>query len=91
MDLVSSGTRVVVTMEHNARNGDKKILESCTLPLTGKSVVDTIITDLGVFDVDKIGKKIILSEIAQGVTVEEVKDRTGCELVISNNLTDMQL
>lgn len=77
-------------MEHNAKNGDKKILDACTLPLTGKGVVDTIITDLGVFDIDKTNNQVIMTEIAQGVTVEEVKDRTGCPLVISDNLIDMQ-
>ena len=53
MDLVSSGSRVVITMEHNSKTGAKKILNKCVFPLTGARVVDRIITELAVFDVDK--------------------------------------
>lgn len=90
VDLVSSGTRVVVTMEHTAKNGDFKLVEACSLPLTGKRVVDTIITELGVFDVDKAETQLVLQEIAEGVTVEEVKAKTGCKLLISPDLKPMQ-
>ena len=89
MDLVSSGTRVVVTMEHAAKSGKPKILESCVLPLTGKGVVDTIITELGVFDiVPDVG--VVMVEIAPGVTVEEVQAVTGCKVHVSDNLIDMR-
>jgi 3-oxoacid CoA-transferase B subunit len=79
MDLVSSGTRVVVTMNHSAK-GAPKILKSCTLPLTGKRCVDRIITELGVFDPTPNG--LVVKELAEGVSMEEVRRQTGCELII---------
>ena len=81
MDLVGApGSRVVVTMDHVAKDGSFKILEKCTLPLTGHNVVDRIITDLGVFDCDKKGGSgLTLVEIAPGVSVEDVRRATGCD------------
>lgn len=81
MDLVSSPSTVIVTMEHTARNGSPKILENCNLPLTGKGVVDRIITDMCVFDCDKRKLKnggLTLIEIASGVTVDDVRAATAC-------------
>eukprot|EP01059_Diplonema_ambulator_P002249 TRINITY_DN118_c0_g1_i2.p1 TRINITY_DN118_c0_g1~~TRINITY_DN118_c0_g1_i2.p1 ORF type:complete len:518 (+),score=200.63 TRINITY_DN118_c0_g1_i2:114-1667(+) len=89
MDLVSSGSRVVVTMEHTAKCGAHKILESCTLPLTGKGVVDRIITELCVFDIDKSTGSMILVELAPGVTEEEVKEATGAAYSVSPDLKPM--
>ena len=78
MDLVAGVKRVVVTMEHTAKDGEQKILPSCTLPLTGTRVVDLIITDLAVFEVDKKGKEPLkLLELAPGITVDELKSKTG--------------
>ena len=72
MDLVSApGSKVIVTMEHTAKGNKHKILDKCNLPLTGKNCVDIIITELGVFDVDK-DKGLTLIEIAEGVTLEQV-------------------
>lgn len=88
MDLVGSGNRVVVTMEHNAKNGGSKILNQCSLPLTGKAVVNTIITELGVFDVVP-GKGLVLSEIASTTTVEEVRTRTEAAFEVSPELKTM--
>lgn len=76
MDLVSSESRVVVTMEHTAKNGEHKILENCSLPLTGRRCVNRIITDLCVFDVTKDG--LVLKELCEGVSVEDVAKATGC-------------
>mmetsp|Transcript_3356 Transcript_3356/g.6275 ORF Transcript_3356/g.6275 Transcript_3356/m.6275 type:complete len:359 (+) Transcript_3356:96-1172(+) len=86
MDLISSpGTKVVVTLDHVAKDGSPKILRQCTLPLTGKSVVDTIITDAGVFDCDKKGGGMLtLVEIAEGVTIEQVRSLTGCDFKIAS-------
>eukprot|EP01080_Neovahlkampfia_damariscottae_P011778 gene11778-5115_t len=83
MDLVSSGTRVVVTMDHTAK-GKHKILKQCQLPLTGKGVVDRIITELCVMDVTENG--LVLVEIAEGVDVNEIKEKTEASFTVSDNL-----
>ncbi|KAF1317585.1 Succinyl coa transferase, partial [Globisporangium splendens] len=88
MDLVGSGNRVVVTMEHNAKGNGMKILNKCSLPLTGKGVVNTIITELGVFDVVP-GKGLVLVEIASTTTVEEVRARTEAPFEVSPDLKTM--
>lgn len=88
MDLVGSGNRVVVTMEHNAKGGAKKILKACSLPLTGKRVVSSIITELGVFDVVP-DKGLELVEIASTTTVEEIRERTEASFSVSPTLKQM--
>ncbi len=77
MDLVAGVKRIVVVMEHCSKNGTPKILEKCTLPLTGQGVVDLIITDLCVFAVDKVAGGLTLLELAPGVTEDVVRERTG--------------
>jgi 3-oxoacid CoA-transferase subunit B len=82
MDLVAGVERVVVLMEHCAKNGEHKILQECTLPLTGKGVVNRLVTDLGVFDVTPDGLKGV--ELAPGVGVEEIRLKTGCHVHLSH-------
>ncbi|MEU6559882.1 CoA transferase subunit B [Nocardia nova] len=80
MDLVHGARRVIVVMEHTDRDGGAKIVEQCTLPLTGKAVVQRIITDLGVIDVRD--GTLVLRELAPGVTVAEIAAATGAELIV---------
>jgi len=83
MDLVAGVKRVVVVMEHVAKDGPK-LLHRCTLPLTGAGVVDMVITDLGVFTIDRHGKDgMALIELADGVTLDEVKAKTEAEFRVA--------
>ena len=81
MDLVAGVQKVVVLMEHNAKDGSPKIVNQCSLPLTGKGVVSRIITDLGVLDITTEGVKLI--ELAKEVSLEQMKAATGVELIIT--------
>jgi len=83
MDLVAGVKRIVVVMDHVAKDGSPKILEQCALPLTGRKVVDLIITDLGVIAVDRKQGGLTLIETAPGVTVEEITAKTGAPLAIA--------
>jgi 3-oxoacid CoA-transferase subunit B len=82
MDLVAGVKRVVVVMEHTSKEGAPKLLKHCELPLTGVNVVDLVITDLGVFEIDKHGTgPMRLIEIADGVTLEEITAKTQAAFV----------
>lgn len=81
MDLVVGAKRVIVVMEHVNKNGESKIKKQCELPLTGKGVVHRLITDLAVFDFTQEGMKLI--ELAEGVTLEEVKEKTAASFSVA--------
>lgn len=86
MDLVAGVPRVVVVMEHTAK-GKPKLLRSCTLPLTGTQVVDLVITDLGVFEIDKKGDGgMTLVELADGVTLEQIAESTEAAYTVAAGL-----
>jgi 3-oxoacid CoA-transferase subunit B len=83
MDLVAGVKRVIVLMEHTAR-GEPKLLHRCTLPLTGKGVVDMVITDLGVFRIEGTGLR--LTELAPGVSVDEIRQKTEASFTATSGL-----
>ncbi len=83
MDLVAGVRRVVVVMEHTEKGGAPKFKSSCSLPLTGKGVVDLLITELGVFEIDRKGGGAKLIELAPGVTLDELKAKTEARFEVA--------
>ncbi|KAF8123727.1 3-oxoacid CoA-transferase [Boletus edulis] len=91
MDLVSNPdkTKVIVMMEHCAKDGSPKILKECTLPLTGARTVSQIVTELAVFNVDRKNGALELVELQEGATLEEVRAKTGCDFKVSRDLSKL--
>ncbi len=86
MDLVAGVRRVVVTMEHNAKDGGMKFVKKCSLPLTGQRCVHMLITDLAVFEFDDSRKRFVLTEIAPGVSADEVRAKTEAAFSVADEL-----
>jgi 3-oxoacid CoA-transferase subunit B len=84
MDLVAGVKQVVILMDHNARDGSPKLLKECDLPLTGAGVVDTVISDVGVFKI--ADGSLTLVELADGVTVDEVRERTEADFSVADGV-----
>jgi 3-oxoacid CoA-transferase subunit B len=82
MDLVAGVRRVVVVMEHSEKSGASKFKRQCSLPLTGKAVVDLLITELGVFEIDRKGGGATLIELATGVSLDEIRARTEAKFSV---------
>jgi 3-oxoacid CoA-transferase subunit B len=85
MDLVGGVKKVVVVMEHSAKD-DSKLKRRCTLPLTGAGVVDMVITDLGVFTLDRGGGGLTLIELAPDVTLDDIRSKTEASFKVANTL-----
>ncbi|MTI56576.1 3-oxoacid CoA-transferase subunit B [Geosporobacter ferrireducens] len=88
MDLVAGARKVIIAMEHTTKDGKPKILKSCTLPLTAANEVDYIVTELGVMEVTPEG--ILLKELAAGVTVGEIQDKTQARLLLPDVIGKME-
>ncbi len=89
MDLVAGAKNIIVTMTHTDKHGNPKLLDECTLPLTGVNCITRIITDLAVLEV--VDGAFLLKERAPGVTVEDIQAKTGGKLVVAQNVTEMQV
>ncbi len=90
MDLVAGVRKIVVTMEHNAKDGAAKLVKKCSLPLTGQRCVGMLITDLCVMEMDEAERKFVLTEVAPGVTADEVKAKTEAEILVAPNVRTIQ-
>lgn len=89
MDLVTGARKVIVAMEHCTKNGEPRLLERCTLPLTAKSRVSMVVTELAVFTISH--GEFVLKELAPGISFDEIKQKTGARFVVSDALKEMSL
>ena len=88
MDLASCAKHVFIAMEHQTRSGRPRLVERCAIPVTARGVVDLVVTDLGLFAITAQG--LTLKEIAPGVSIEEVKAKTGCTLIVPREVPPVQ-
>ena len=88
MDLVSNPdkTKVIVTMQHVAKDGAPKVVKECSLPLTGARAVSLIVTDMAVFQVDRAAGTLLLTDIAEGVSLDELRAKTAADFEVSSHV-----
>ena len=88
MDLVSNPdkTKVIVTMQHVSKDGTPKLVKECSLPLTGARAVSLIVTELAVFKVDRAAGELLLTDIAEGVTLDELRAKTAADFKVADQL-----
>ena len=88
MDLVSNPdqTKVIATMQHCSKDGKSKLVKECSLPLTGARAVSMIVTDLAVFNVDRAAGELILTDVAEGVTLDELRAKTACDFKVAEKV-----
>ena len=91
MDLVAGVKKVIVMMEHTTKKGQPKLIPSCTLPLTGKRCVDMLITDLAVLEMDDQLRRFRLTELAPGVTAQEVQSTTTAQITVAESLETVEV
>ena len=89
MDLVASARNIIVAMMHTNKKGESKLLKECSLPITGVNCIKKIVTNLGVLDINK--GKFVLKEYAPGVSIQEIIDATEGELIVSDEVSEMDL
>ncbi|MFN9992180.1 MAG: 3-oxoacid CoA-transferase subunit B [Phycisphaerales bacterium] len=90
MDLVAGVQKVIVTMEHTAK-GAAKLVKQCSLPLTGRRVIDMVITELAVLVMDPVKRRFVLTEVAPGVSVDDVVRQTEAEIIVSPNVSTIAI
>ncbi|MEM7229577.1 MAG: CoA transferase subunit B [Planctomycetota bacterium] len=86
MDLVAGVKKVVVMMDHTNKKGVPKLIPECTLPLTGRSCIDMVITDLAVFEMDAASQRFKLTELAEGVSLDEVREKTTADFIVADEI-----
>ena len=89
MDLAACAKHVFVAMEHQTRNGAPRLVERCAIPATARGVVNLVVTNFGLFEVIREG--MVLKEIAPGVTIDEVKAATGCNLIVPSQVPPVRM
>jgi 3-oxoacid CoA-transferase subunit B len=89
MDLVASAKNIIVAMQQTNRDGESKLLSECSLPLTGKRCISKIVTDMGVYEIDKENGGFILLERAAGVSIEEIRNATAGRLIVKGDIPEI--
>lgn len=91
MDLVASAKNIIVAMQQTNREGESKLLSECSLPLTGRKCISKVVTELGVYEIDKVNGGFILLERAPGVSIEEIRNATAGRLVVNGDIPEIKI